>query len=128
MSHSKFFRIHPDGPPGVGLGPISVMDQSNIVEGEGKEIGTFDYIDPSKQLTVGIWESTPCTEFIPSYPCDEFCYIITGGITVTDEHGYSEHFGPGQGFMVLRGLKCHYKMTGVTRKYSIMFENKMTTA
>ena len=79
MSHSKFFRIHPDGPPGVGLGPISVMDQSNIVEGEGKEIGTFDYIDPSKQLTVGIWESTPATRASRTRPGDRTRWWTWGG-------------------------------------------------
>ena len=125
MSKPNVFKIHPDGPPGEGLKPINVMDLTKIVAGTAKEIGTFDCIDPSKQLTVGIWECTPCTEFIPSYPCDEFCLILKGGITITEDNGKVQHFGEGEGFMVLRGTKCHYEMTGVTRKYSIMFENKM---
>ena len=125
MTQRKMFRIHKDGPPGVGLKPISVVDQSWVVSGEAKEIGTFDYVDPSKQLTVGIWECTPYEEHIPSYPCDEFCTIISGSITVTGEDGQSEHFGPGDSFMILRGYKCRYKLTETTRKYSIMFESKI---
>ena len=121
----KVFKIFPDGPPGHGLKPIAVMDQANIVAGVAKEIGTFDYIDPTKQFMVGIWECTPCTEYIPSYPCDEFCLILKGGITLTYKDGKSQHFGEGEGFMVLRGTECHYAMTEVTKKYSIMFENKL---
>jgi uncharacterized protein len=124
-SKKQVFQIFPDGPPGEGLKPINVMDLSKIVKGTAKEIGTFDYVDSTRQFTVGIWESTPCTEFIPFYPCDEFCYLITGGIRITQEDGTEDYFVAGQGFMVLRGTKCHYEMTGVTKKFSVMFENKL---
>ena len=79
-SNKKVFEIYPGGPPGEGLKPINVMDLTKIVAGTAKEIGTFDYIDATRQFTVGIWETPPCTEYIPFYPCDEFCYLITGGI------------------------------------------------
>ena len=125
VSKKKVFEIYPDGPPGEGLKPINVMDLSNIVSGTAKEIGTFDYIDATRQFTVGIWESTPCVEYIPFYPCDEFCYLITGGIKLTQSDGTEEYYQAGQGFMVLRGTQCHYEMTGVTKKFSIMFENKL---
>ncbi len=127
-SMKKVFQIFPDGPPSEGLKPINVMDLNNIVAGTAKEIGTFDYVDATRQFTVGIWESTPCTEFIPFYPCDEFCYLITGGIRITQEDGTTDYYVAGQGFMVLRGTKCHYEMTGVTKKFSVMFENKLHTA
>jgi uncharacterized protein len=126
-SKKKVFQIFSDGPPGEGLKPINVMDLNNIVAGTAKEIGTFDYVDATRQFTVGIWESTPCTEYIPFYPCDEFCYLITGGIRITQEDGTSDYFVAGQGFVVLRGTKCHYEMTGVTKKFSVMFENKLHT-
>ena len=125
VSKKKVFEIYPDGPPGEGLKPINVMDLSNIVSGTAKEIGTFDYIDATRQFTVGIWESTPCVEYIPFYPCDEFCYLITGGIKLTQSDGTENYYQAGQGFMVLRGTQCHYEMTGVTKKFSIMFENKL---
>lgn len=126
-SKKQVFEIYPDGPPGEGLKPINVMDLSNIVKGVGKEIGTFDYIDPTRQFTVGIWESTPCTEYIPFYPCDEFCYLISGGIRLTQTDGTENQYVAGQGFVVLRGTQCHYEMLGVTKKFSIMFENKLHT-
>ena len=125
MSNPKVFRIDPDGPPGIGLKPISVMTQANIFKGQGVETGTFDYTDPTGQFICGIWESTPCIEYIPSYPCDEFCYLLSGEIIVTDTSGRAQSFKAGEGFMVLRGLQCTYEMVGVTRKYSIMFENKL---
>jgi uncharacterized cupin superfamily protein len=121
----KVFKVFPDGPPGHGLKPISVMDQSNIISGVGTEIGTFDYVDPTRQFMVGIWESTPCVEYIPFYPCDEFCLILKGGIRITQKDGTENYYGEGEGFMVLRGTECHYAMTETTKKYSIMFENKL---
>jgi uncharacterized protein len=127
-SGKRVFQIFADGPPGKGLKPINVMDLTKIVAGTAKEIGTFDYVDATRQFTVGIWESTPCTEFIPFYPCDEFCYLITGGIRLTQEDGTVDYFVAGQGFVVLRGTKCHYEMTGVTKKFSVMFENKLHTS
>jgi uncharacterized protein len=127
-SKKKVFQIFPDGPPGEGLKPINVMDLTKIVAGTAKEIGTFDYVDATRQFTVGIWESTPCTEYIPFYPCDEFCYLITGGIRLTQEDGTIDYFVAGQGFVVLRGTKCHYEMTGITKKFSVMFENKLHTS
>ena len=125
MSRANVFKVHVDGPPGEGLRPISVMDQSNIVSGSASEIGTFDYVDPTRQFTVGIWECTPCVEFIPAYPCDEFCLILAGGIKITQADGTENYYGAGEAFMVLRGTECHYGMTEVTKKYSIMFENKL---
>jgi uncharacterized cupin superfamily protein len=125
MQTGKVFKVFPDGPPGHGLKPISVMDQSNIISGVGTEIGTFDYVDPTRQFMVGIWESTPCVEYIPFYPCDEFCLILKGGIRITQKDGTENYFGEGEGFMVLRGTECHYAMTETTKKYSIMFENKL---
>ncbi len=122
---SKVFKVYPDGPPGHGLQPISVMDQSNIVSGVAKETGTFDYVDPTRQFMVGIWECTPCTEYIPFYPCDEFCLILKGGIRLTFKDGSEKYYGEGEGFVVLRGTECHYAMTETTKKYSIMFENKL---
>lgn len=124
-SKKQVFEIFPDGPPGEGLKPINVMDLNNIVKGVGKEVGTFDYIDHTRQFTVGIWESTPCTEYIPFYPCDEFCYLISGGIRITQTDGTENYYVAGQGFVVLRGTQCHYEMTGVTKKFSVMFENKL---
>ena len=73
-----------------------------------------------------IWETPPCTEYIPFYPCDEFCVILTGGIKISQTDGTENYYGAGEGFMVLRGTQCHYAMTEVTKKYSIMFENKLT--
>jgi uncharacterized cupin superfamily protein len=125
MQTGKVFKVFPDGPPGHGLKPISVMDQSNIISGVGTEIGTFDYVDPTRQFMVGIWESTPCVEYIPFYPCDEFCLILKGGIRITQKDGTENYFGECEGFMVLRGTECHYAMTETTKKYSIMFENKL---
>jgi uncharacterized cupin superfamily protein len=125
MQTGKVFKVFPDGPPGHGLKPISVMDQSNIISGVGTEVGTFDYVDPTRQFMVGIWESTPCVEYIPFYPCDEFCLILKGGIRITQKDGTENYFGEGEGFMVLRGTECHYAMTETTKKYSIMFENKL---
>lgn len=125
MLQPKVFKIHVDGPSGVGLKPINVMDLSNIVSGTATEIGTFDCTDPTRQFTVDIWECTPCGEYIPYYPCDEFCVILKGGIKITQKDDTEDYFGKGEGFMVLRGTQCNYGMTETTRKYSIMFENKL---
>ena len=60
------------------------------------------------------------------WSCDEFTLVIEGGITITDEDGHAEHFGPGQAFLIQRGFKCHFKLTEATRKYYVLFENKLT--
>lgn len=50
--------------------------------------------------------------------------MVTGGITITTEDGAVHHFGPGESYLIKRGLKCKFKLTAPTRKLYVIFDNK----
>ena len=125
MSKPQLLRIHSNSMPGSNLAPVKFIDPAFVISGAPKEMGRFDYVDPTKQFTVGVWECSAYEELVEGWPCDEFTLVIQGGITITDSEERAEHFGPGQAFLIQRGFKCRFKLTETTRKYYVLFENKL---
>ncbi len=124
MAEKSVIRLNRDGPEGVGLPFWGNLEGENVIEGEPVETGFNYFTDVSGQLTAGVWECTPCTSLIDSYPVDEFCYILSGTVVITDDGGDAETFCAGDGFVIPKGTKCTWHMPETTRKYYVIFEDK----
>ncbi len=117
-------RLNANGPQETGLVFRGHLENENVIAGNPTEIGHNYFTDSSGQLTAGVWECTPCTSKIDSYPVDEFCIILSGTVVLTDDTGHSETFRPGDGFVIPKGLKCIWHMPEATRKYYVIFDAK----
>jgi uncharacterized cupin superfamily protein len=120
--------LNSEGPEGAGLQFWGHLENENVIEGKPTEIGHTYFTDDTGQLTAGVWECTPCTSKIDSYPVDEFSFILSGVVVVTDDTGHSETFKPGDSFVIPKGLKCTWHMPETTRKYYVIFNAKAAAA
>ena len=124
MMGDSVIRLNRDGPEGTGLTFWGHLENENVIDGDPTEIGHNYFTDGTGQLTAGVWECTPCTSRIDSYPVDEFCFILSGTVVVTDGNGHAETFKPGDSFVIPKGLKCTWHMPETTRKYYVIFDAK----
>ncbi|MEE8189360.1 MAG: cupin domain-containing protein [Kiloniellales bacterium] len=122
MAKMSVIRFNRDGPEQTGLTFWGHLESENVIEGDPTEIGHNYFADSTGQLTAGVWECTPCTSRIDSYPVDEFCFILSGTVVVTDAEGHAETFKPGDSFVIPKGLKCTWHMPETTRKYYVIFD------
>lgn len=128
MSKMSIIRLNPDGPEGTGLTFWGHLENEKIIAGDPTETGHNYFTDSTGQLTAGVWECTPCTSQIDSYPVDEFCIVLKGTVVVTDAEGHAETFKPGDSFVIPKGLKCTWHMPETTRKYYVIFDAKAAGA
>ncbi len=128
MAKNSVIRLNRDGPEGVGLPFWGNLEGENVIEGEPVESGHNYFTDSSGRLTAGVWECTPCTSLIERYPVDEFCYILSGTVVITDDGGDAETFRAGDCFVIAKGTKCTWHMPETTRKYYVIFEDKAGAA
>ena len=73
-------------------------------------------------VNVGVWQCTPCTEEAIDYPFDQCCFVLDGTMTITDESGHTETYPAGDAYVIPRGFKGHFKMTGDYKNYFITVE------
>lgn len=124
MTKKSFIRMDSDGPENVGLPFWGHLENENVIEGEPTETGYNYFTDGTGQLTSGVWECTPCTTRIDSYPVDEFCYILKGCVVLTDVDNRTETFRQGDCFVIPKGMECTWHMPETTRKYYVIFDGK----
>lgn len=124
MARKTVIRMDRNGPEGTGLEFLGNLEGENVVEGNPVETGHNYFTDGTGQLTAGVWECTPFTSRIDSYPVDEFCFILSGTVVITDGDGHAETFKAGECFVVPKGLRCTWHMPETTRKYYVIFEDK----
>ncbi|MDG2277834.1 MAG: cupin domain-containing protein [Pseudomonadales bacterium] len=68
-------------------------------------------------IATGVWECPPCKMEIPAYPVNEMMTIISGALTITNEAGVEETFGPGEVVFAAKGSKMTWHITERLRKY-----------
>jgi hypothetical protein len=117
MPQTTVIRLNSEGPQGEGLKFWGHLENERVIAGEPTETGHNYFTDGTGQLTAGVWECTPCTSEIDSYPVDEFWVL-------TDGNGHAETFKPGDSFVVPKGMKCTWHMPETTRKYYVILDAK----
>jgi uncharacterized cupin superfamily protein len=118
----NFVRVSIQGPDGLGLAR-TVHDPSDTpLAGAATPRAYTAYTDPSGVFTVGVWACDAGTLSIKDLAIDEACYLIQGEVIITDEHGNSERFGPGEAFVLPRGFVGTWHMPGPILKYNAMFK------
>lgn len=95
---------------------------AKILSGEPVKKWHDIFVDPTNQFCVGIWESD-IGKWEVDFIEDEFIAIISGRITLTDQDGHAETFGPGETVVVPRGFKGTWETVEPVRKWYVAFEN-----
>lgn len=114
-------KLDPDGAPGAGMVPTAYVDPATVLEGKASEKGHTFFASEDEKFLVGVWECTACKERIDSYPFNEFCQVLNGAVTVTDEAGKSETYRAGDSFFMRKGFRGIWHMTETFRKYFVIY-------
>jgi len=85
----------------------------------GKNLGEFSPYEPDsgdlvargyeyfysedEKLGIGVWESKPGKMTYDDLEYDELMVVLDGSLVMTDEHGVTEIFGPGEGLVLPKG-------------------------
>jgi len=97
------------------------MNPAIVIGGTPVVFNHQQFTNDTEQFTTGFWESTPRTTRFYDHPVDEYCFIISGSVVITDENSNAETFKPGEGFVIPRGFKGTWNMPETVRKYYVIF-------
>lgn len=91
---------------------VQIGDPSGYIGDLPTQHNHTDFRDPSGQMTVGVWRSTPFESEIRPYPHDEFALLLEGAVTITEADGATQMFEAGDAFYLPQGSACGWKTTG----------------
>jgi len=117
-------RLLPGGSPTSGMAPLGYIDPETVSGGMATEMGHIFFTNPEGTVNAGVWECTPCTEHVVDYPYDQCCYVLEGSLTITDDDGTAQTFGPGDAFMIPRGFNGAWSMTEPYKNFFVTVEPK----
>ena len=80
------------------------------------------YTTDGRVFHVALWESGPGTLVTDSYPNDEYCLVLEGELTVTNQDGSRIDFKPGDTFVIPRGWVGSWHMTTRFKKQFVAFK------
>ena len=63
----------------------------------------YDTVSEDGNFGIGVWESKPGKMTYTDLEYDELMYVLDGTIILTDEHGKTETYGPGEGLVLPKG-------------------------
>lgn len=107
----------PSGP----MEKAEIGDPSRYIGDLPTQHNRTDFRDPSGQMTVGAWGSTPFESKIRPFPRHEFVRLLEGAVTLTEGDGATHRFEAGDTFYVPQGAVCGWTSTGYVKKlYAIL--------
>ncbi len=116
-NNNNLIRLDADKLAGLDLDELAPYPDEIVLSGESKhQTHHFDH----DELLVAAYQAAPALLDLKDYPQDEFMYLLSGKIIVTDQNGQVEEFLPGQAFMLKKGFCGTFEMQGNVRKIAIM--------
>jgi uncharacterized cupin superfamily protein len=114
-------RLDPDKLAGIGLTSVPPDAYTDIlVEGElNFRVAT---LFSGEELRVSIFESTPAKTDHRTRPLDvdEFVYVLSGKLILTEQDGTVQEFTPGQAVVLPLGYDGTWEMQGNYREIAIV--------
>jgi hypothetical protein len=79
------------------------------------------YTDDGGRFFGGIWRSSPGAWHV-SYTENELCVLTEGRVRISDDHGRSWTFGPGDCFVMPAGFRGVWEVLEPARKFYAIYE------
>jgi uncharacterized cupin superfamily protein len=74
-------------------------------------------------MSAGLCKAGASDTAIDSYPTDEFCYFLSGSVTLTSDDGTALVLKAGEAVAIPRGWKGRWTTPGYT-KYYVVYDEK----
>ena len=105
----------------VELQDIPQQAPEAITAGDPQEKDHTYYTSEDESLSAGVWESTAGTLEVEYYPVDEFCYVISGSVVITNHEDNSrEEIKAGEAFFIPKGTGLTWHVPEHIRKYYVI--------
>jgi len=122
-----------DGPSPVRLDPdkLAGIDLTSVPPGAFAEIlveGELNFrvatLFDGEELRVSVFESTPATTDHRNRPLDvdEFVYVLSGKLILTEQDGTVQEFTPGDALVVPLGYTGTWEMQGNYREIAVVIK------
>jgi len=97
---SQIIRLDRERLGGNNLGEFSPYEpESGDLVARGHEY----FYSEDERFGIGVWESKPGKISYVDLGYDELMVVLDGSMVMTDEHGTTEVFGPGEGLVLPKG-------------------------
>jgi uncharacterized cupin superfamily protein len=87
--------------------------------GGGRQKDSPVFTNDAGTLQVGLWESTAFESDMTPFSVHEFCQLLQGQVTITQQDGTVFEFTAGDVFFVPKGTVCRWTSDGPVRKYYV---------
>ncbi|HLI84581.1 MAG TPA: cupin domain-containing protein [Bryobacteraceae bacterium] len=114
-------RLDPDKVAGIGLTAIPPDAYQDILESGELQMRVATLFQ-GKELRVEIFESTPAKTNHKKRPTDgdEFVYVLSGKLILTEVNGKKQEFHPGQSVVLPAGYNGTWEMQGKYREIAVV--------
>lgn len=99
----------------------SAVEPDRIIEGTPQSAAKVLYASSDDKFCAGIYACT-AGKWKVSYSEDEFCTLIEGSVTLSDENGAAQTFSAPASFLIPAGFKGFWEPHGNLRKYFVIYE------
>ena len=120
MSEKLVVRIDPEK---LELIPTQFVSADLVLDGTPEELAADIFSGSNGNLQLGGWECTPYSEAANPYGIDEFCLLLKGRVSFTDEAGNTDTFNAGESYLVRKGFSGVFRVEERTRKLYAIFES-----
>jgi len=79
------------------------------------------YASTDRRFVVALWESDPGILKTDNYPHDEYCFVITGDLVITNRSGSEQEFHAGDSFVIPKGWAGTWNMKTPFKKQYVAF-------
>ncbi|MES2625229.1 MAG: cupin domain-containing protein [Pseudomonadota bacterium] len=116
-------RLDPDKIAGVGLTAIPDDPYKDILVGGELNMNVATLFE-GDELRVSIFESTPAKTDHRTRPTDvdEFVYVLSGKLILTEPNGMRQEFTPGQAVVLPVGYTGTWEMQGNYRELVVLMQ------
>lgn len=116
-------RLDPDLMAGIGLTAIPPDAYSDILVAGELNMRVASLFE-GEELAVSIFESTPAKTDHRTRPTDfdEFVYVLSGKLILTEPNGTAHEFTPGQALVLPTGFTGTWEMQGNYRELVVLMK------
>jgi uncharacterized cupin superfamily protein len=105
-------------PADENLGPVA---SDHLLSGDPQHSTWNYYNDSSGQYRAGVWEST-VGKWHAFAGRNEFCYMLSGRVRLSDREGNSRVFGAGDSFVIKPEFNGTWEVLEDARKLYVIFQ------
>ena len=113
----------PEGPAGEPAA-VELTDTSAFFGDIPVQHDHIYYEDPTGQMQVGLWDSTPFETAVAPFSRNEMMCLLEGSVTLTDADGNEHLYKAGDTIYVSKGAEFGWRNDEYIRKFYSIYEPK----